>query len=99
MFIKANISADKSERCIFFQSRFYSSLLLPPAHEHADNQLPLCMWYDYYVFLLTSLVFTRLLLRVLPPYWITIWLIDDGILISVCLIDESILGFYYSNFT
>ena len=29
----------------------------------------------------------------LPPYWITIWMIDDGILISVCLLDDLILGF------
>ena len=31
-----------------------------------------------------------------PPYRITIWLIDDAMF--VCLLDELILGFYYSNF-
>ena len=32
----------------------------------------------------------------LPPYRITIWLIDDAMF--VCLLDELILGFCYSNF-
>ena len=29
----------------------------------------------------------------LPPYWITIWLIDDVMLIFVCLLVDLILGF------
>ena len=33
----------------------------------------------------------------IPPYWITIWLIDDGMLFYVCLLEDQILGFYYSN--
>ena len=35
----------------------------------------------------------------LPPYWITIWLIDDAMLIFFCLLDDLILGFCYSNLT
>ena len=38
----------------------------------------------------------------LPSYWITIWLIDDVDwlkLFFVCLLDDLILGFYYSNLT
>ena len=32
---------------------------------------------DFHVFLIATLVFTRLLLNgILPPYWITIWVID-----------------------
>ena len=32
-----------------------------------------------------------------PPHRITIWLIDDVMLIFVCLLDDLILGFCYSN--
>ena len=35
----------------------------------------------------------------LPPYRITILLINDVMLISVCLLDDLILGFCYSNLT
>ena len=35
----------------------------------------------------------------IPPYWITIWLIDDAILVFVCLLDDLILNFCYSNLT
>ena len=41
---------------------FYSTLPLPPAHEHSDIYLQLCMWDDYHIFLIARLVFTRLLL-------------------------------------
>ena len=41
---------------------FYSTLPLPPAHEHSDTYLQLCMWDDYQVFLIATLVFIRLLL-------------------------------------
>ena len=41
---------------------FYSTLPLPPPHEHSDIYLQLCMWDDYHVFLIATLVFTRLLL-------------------------------------
>ena len=57
---------------------FYSTLPLPPAHEHSDIYLQLCMWDDYHTFLIATLVFTRLLLdEISPPYRITILLIDD----------------------
>ena len=58
---------------------FYSTLPLTPAHEHSGIYLQLCIWDDYHMFLIATLVFTRLLLDdILPPYGITIWLIDDG---------------------
>ena len=41
---------------------FYSTLPLPPAHEHSDIYLQLYMWDDYHIFLIAPLVFTRLLL-------------------------------------
>ena len=77
---------------------FYFTLPLPPAHEHSGIYLQLCMWDDYHIFLIATLVFTRLLLdEILPPYRITIWLIDDVKFVLVCLLDDLILGFCYSN--
>ena len=78
---------------------FYSTLPLPPAHEHWDIFLQLCMWDDYHVFLIATLVFTRLLLNEIYhvielPFE---WLIDDEMFL--CLLDELILGFCYSNWT
>ena len=35
---------------------FYSTLRIPLTHEHSDICLQLCMWYDYYVFLISVLV-------------------------------------------
>ena len=77
---------------------FYSTLPLPSAHEHWDIYLQLCMWDDYHIFLIATLVFTRLLLDEIY-YFIELpfeWLIDDAMF--VCLLDELILGFWYSNF-
>ena len=77
---------------------FYSTLTLPPAHKHWDIYLQLCMWDDYHVFLIATLVFTRLLLDEIYhlielPFD---WLIDDAMF--VCLLDELILDFCCSDF-
>ena len=78
---------------------FYSTLPLPPAHEHWDIYLQLCKWDYYHVFLIAALVFTRLLLDEIYhlielPFE---WLIDDAMF--VCLLDELIIGFCYSDLT
>ena len=78
---------------------FYSTLPLPPLHEHWDNYLQLCMWDDYHISLIATLVFTRVLLDqiyhiIKLPFEC---LIDDAMF--VCLLDELILGFYYNNLT
>ena len=39
---------------------FYSTLVLPPTHEHWDIYFQLSIWDDYNVFLIATLVFTRL---------------------------------------
>ena len=40
----------------------YSTLPLPATHGHSDICLQLCMWDDYHVFLISTLVFIGLLL-------------------------------------
>ena len=78
---------------------FYSTLPLPPAHEHWDIYLQLCIWDEYRVLLIATLVFTRLLLEevyhlIELPFE---WLIDDAMF--VCLLDKLILDFCYSDLT
>ena len=78
---------------------FYSTLPLPPAHEHWDIYLQLCVWDDYHVFLITTLVFTRLPLDEIYhliglPFE---WLIEDAMF--VWLLDELMLGFCYTDLT
>ena len=41
---------------------FYSTLPLPPAHEHSEIYLQLCMSDYYHIFLIAPLVFTKPLL-------------------------------------
>ena len=52
------------------------------------------MWDDYYIFLIALHVFTRLLLDEIYHLVdrITIWLIDDVILICVCLLDDLMIA-------
>ena len=85
---------------------FYSTLPILPAHKHWDIYLQLCMWNNYHVFLIVTLVFTRLLLDEIYHfiYQTAIrwklpfdWLIDDAMFL--CLLDELILCFCYSNLT
>ena len=78
---------------------FYSTLPLPPTHKHWDIYLQLCMLDVYHVFLIATLVFTRLLLDEIYhlielPFE---WLIDGAMF--VCILDELILGFCCSNLT
>ena len=75
------------------EDHLFSTLPLPPAYEQWDIYLQLCMWDDYHIFLIATLVFTRLLLDEIYhlielPFE---WLIDDAMF--VCLLDELILGF------
>ena len=62
---------------------FYSTLPLPPTHEHWDIYLQLCMWGDYHVLLIATLVFTTLLLDEIY-HLIELrfdWLIDDAMFV------------------
>ena len=62
----------------------YSSLPLPPARGHSDIYLQLCMWDDYHVFLIASLVTTCCLIRftILLNYHLIDWWCN----INFCLV-------------
>ena len=78
----------------------YSTLPLPHAHEHWNIYLQFCMWDDYHIFLIATLVFTRLLL--LDEIYHLIELSFDrwyNVCVFVCLPDELILRFCYSDLT
>ena len=70
---------------------FYSTLPLPPAHEHSDIYLQLRKWNDYHIFSIAMLAFTRRLLDEIY-HRIIIWLIDL-MLIFVHLLVDLILAF------
>ena len=94
-FTDTSNSQDNRERG---RTIFYTTVPLPSSHKHLDIYFQLCMWDDYHVFLIATLVFTRLLLDEIYhlielPFD---WLIDD--VMFVCLLDELILGFSYSDF-
>ena len=78
---------------------FYSTLPFPPAHKHSDIYLKLCMWDDYHIFLIAQLVFTKTatcyLIRftTLSNYHLIDWWCD------ICLLDDFILDFCYTNLT
>ena len=76
---------------------FYSTLSLPPADKHSDISLQVCMWDDYHVILVATLVFIRLLLDETYHLYKLLfdWLIGDAMF--VCLFDDLILGFCYRN--
>ena len=74
---------------------FYSSLPLPPTHEHLFATLH-ARWLSH-IFNRTACIYQTAIWWDLPPYRITIWLIDDAMLIFVFLLDDLILGFCYNN--
>ena len=76
----------------------YSTLPLQPAHEHWDIYLQLCMWDEYHVFLIATLVFTRLLLDEIYHLIELLfdWLDDDAMF--VCLLDKLIPSFLLQRF-
>ena len=76
---------------------FYSTLPLPPTHKHSNIYLQLCMWDDYHFFNCTTCIYQTATQWDLPPYWITFWLVDDAVLIVVCLLDDLILSFCYRD--
>ena len=67
----------------------YSTLPLPPSHEHSAIYLQLFAWDDYQIFLIATLVFTRLLLDEIY-YLIELlfdWLMMQFWILFVCLLN------------
>ena len=59
---------------------FYSTLPLPPVHEHSDIYLQLCMWDDYHIFNRNACIYQApcysmisYLLIELPFHWLIMW--------------------------
>ena len=53
-------------------------------------------WLSH-IFKCTACIYQTVTRRDLPPYQITIWLVDNVMLVFVCLLDAFILGFCYSS--
>ena len=66
---------------------FYSTLPLPPAHEDWDIYLQLCVWDDYHIFSIATLVFTIMLLICIlvgKQLFLLLALIHVGLLFACC---------------
>ena len=76
---------------------FYSTLPLPlpPPRSRTFRYLfsTLHVRWLSHIFNRTTCIYQAATWRDLPPYWITIWLIDDVTLVLVCLRDDLILDF------
>ena len=80
---------------------FYSTLSLPPAHEHSDIYLQLWTWDGYHMFLIAALVFTMLhcysmRFTTLSNYYLIDWWCGIGFCLLACWID---FRFCYSYLT
>ena len=76
-------------------SRGPSFLLLYHFHKYSDIYLLATLHVGglSHIFNRNACIYQTATWWDLPPYRITIWLIDDVMLIFVCLLDELILGF------
>ena len=79
---------------------FYSTLSLQPAHQHSHIYFGslLTRWLSH-IFNRTACIYQAATQWDLPPCRITIWLIDDVILIFVYLLNDLIQGFCNSYLT
>ena len=73
---------------------------LPPTHEHSDIYFATLhvRWLSH-ISNRTACIYQAATRWDLPPYWITIWLIDYVMLTFVCLLVDLIQGFCYSYLT
>ena len=76
---------------------FFYTLPLPPAQEQSDIYVATLhvRWLSP-IFNRTACIYQAATRWDLPPYRITIWLINDVILVFVCLLVDLIQGFCYS---
>ena len=81
-------------------TNFYSTLPLLPAHEHSDIYFAtLHVRLISHISNRTACIYQDVSRWYLPPYWITVWLIDDVILIFVYLLVHLIQDFCCSYLT
>ena len=81
-------------------SIFYSTLPLPPAHEHIGIYFAtLSVRWLSHISNCTACFYQTATRWDLPPYRIIIWLIDDVMLIFLSLLVDLIQGFCYSCLT
>ena len=82
------------------ETNFYSTLPLLPAHEHSDIYFATLQvrWISH-ISNRTASIYQNVSRWDLPPYRITVWLIDDVILIFVYLLVHLIQGFCCSYLT
>ena len=80
---------------------FYSTLPLPPsAHQYLDIYFAtLHVTWLSYISNHTACIYQVAPRWDLPPYWVTICMIDDVTLIFVCLVVDLVQGFCYSYLT
>ena len=95
-FTDTDDSQDSRERD---ETIFYYTIPLTPTHKHSDIYLHFCMWDDYHMFFIASLVITRLLLDDIYPFielpfdWLMMW---HWVCLFTWWFDSSY--FCYSNF-
>ena len=77
------------------RNNIYSTLPLLPAHEHSNIYMQFCMWDDYHVFLITTLVFTRL---VLDDIYLLLELPFDWLMMQ-CLFVSLMMSFWVSCYS
>ena len=79
---------------------FYSTLPLPSPHEHSDIYfVTLHVRWLSHISNHTVCIYQAATWWDLPPYQVTICVIDDVMLIFVCLLVDLIQGFCYSYWT
>ena len=79
---------------------FYSTLPLLPSHEHSDIYFETLhvRWLSH-ISNRTACIYQTATRWDLPPYQVTIWVIDDVMLIFFCVLVALIQGFCYSYLT
>ena len=78
-------------------NHLYPTLPLPPAHEHSNIYFAtLHVRWQSHISNRTAGIYQAATRWDLPPYRITVWLIDNVMLIFVCLLVDLIQGFCHS---
>ena len=87
---------------------FYSTPSIVAAHKHSGINLQFCMWDEYRILLIVSLLFTRLLLHLIDwlcdvNFYLLTWWFDSRIRYSILIWETgglelaSTITFYYKR--